>query len=103
MNWQIATWSHENAHTSLGAGITLLNVGGNQTLVQTLASNQMCLVFFVFHLTQTLDIAHRVGWGSPGLVGDQGQLPKVMTPATACYLHLRIVCMVRLCLQKGED
>lgn len=53
-------------------------------------------------LTQTLDVSHSVGWGGPGLVGDQSQFPEVLTSATACYLHLRIVCVVGLRLQTGK-
>lgn len=54
-------------------------------------------------LTQTLDAAHCVSRGGPGLVGDQGQLAKVLTPATARYFDLCVVRMVCFRLQGGEQ
>lgn len=47
-------------------------------------------------LTQALDLSHSIRWCSAGLVGDQGQLPEVLTPATAGDLHLRIILLVHL-------
>lgn len=49
-------------------------------------------------LTQTLDPPHSVDRGSPGLVGDQGQLAEILPPVTACDLHLRVVLLVCLSL-----